>query len=120
MKLRAIYIGFLCLTFLSALGFAADHEYQTGKIIKVEQQDSRSSSGGTDATLKAAVSTYRISLQLGDKVYVVQYKTDPENDISWAEGKEVQARVSGKVIYVKKVTGKEVRGSILSTAPAGQ
>jgi hypothetical protein len=119
MRVLSVYAVFLCLALLCGTGFAAAHEYQTGKIVKVEKQESRASSGGTDASAKAAVATYQVSIQLGDKVYVCRYQTDTDNDISWVEGKDVQARVSGKAVYVKKANGKEARGSILSTASAG-
>jgi len=119
MKVSRVYAATLCLILLCAVGFAAAHEYQAGKIVKVEKQASHASSGGTDTSLKAEVATYHISIQLGDKVYVCRYQTDPESDISWIEGKDVQARVSGKVMYVKKANGKEAKGSILSTGPAG-
>lgn len=51
---------------------------------------------GTDAPSKAEVATYHISVQLGDKVYVCRYQTDSDNDISWMEGKDVQARITRK------------------------
>jgi hypothetical protein len=119
MTVRAVCPLFLGLALLSAIGFAAGHKYQAGKIVKVEKQESHASSWHTDAPLKAEVATYRVSIQLGDKVYVCRYQTDPDAEISWIEGKDVQARVSGKVMYVKKATGKEAKGAILSTAPAG-
>ena len=119
MKVRGVCAAFVCLILLSAVGFAAAHTYQAGKIVKVEKQASHTPSGGTDAPPKANVATYHVSIQLGDKVYVCRYQIDPENDTSWIEGKDVQARVSGKVMYVKKATGKESKGSILSTVPAG-
>jgi hypothetical protein len=119
MKVRGVCAAFLSLILLSAVGFAVAHAYQAGKIVKVEKQASHAPSGGTDAPAKAEVATYRISIRLGDKVYVCRYQTDPENDISWIEGKDVEARVSGKAMYVKKATGKEAKGSILSIVPAG-
>jgi hypothetical protein len=116
MKIHTIVATFVSLALLSAFSFAAGPTYQAGKIIKVEKQESRSPSSGTDAPLKVEVATYRISIQLDDKIYICQYKS--ENEISWVEGKDVEARVSGKSIYVKKASGKEARGSILSTAAA--
>jgi hypothetical protein len=120
MKVRAVYTVCLSLALLSGICIAAAHEYQAGKIVRVEKQESQASSGGTDAPMKAQASTYRISILLGDKVYVCRYQTDSDNDISWVESKDIQARVSGKAMYVKKVNGKEAKGSILSTAPAGK
>lgn len=119
MKVRAVCAVFVCLALLSAVGFAAGHVYQAGKIIRVEKRESHATSGGTDAPLTAEVATYHISIQLGDKVYLCRYQTHSESDISWIEGKEVQARVSGKAMYLKKANGKETKGSILNTAPVG-
>jgi hypothetical protein len=119
MKLVIVCAASLCLVLFSAHGFAAAQEYQAGKIVKVEKQASHASSGGTDAALKAEAATYHISIQIGDKVYVCRYQTGPENDITWIEGKDVQARVRGKAMYVKKANGKEAKGSILSTGPVG-
>lgn len=116
MKARVVCAVFLCLTLLTSVSLAAAHEYQTGKIVKVAEQESNAPSGGTDAPLKAEVATYRISIQLGNKVYVCQYKASQERDLSWMNGKDVRARVSGKTMYVKTVTGKEAKGHILSTS----
>jgi len=108
----------LFLTLLAAVSFAAGHEYQSGKVVKVEKQESDTPSGGTDAPLMTEVATYRISIQIGDKVYVCRHQTYPGDDLSWTNGRDFQARVSGKTMYVKKVTGKETKASILSTSPA--
>jgi hypothetical protein len=116
--IRSVWVVSLCLALSSAICAAAAHEYQAGKVVKVEKQQSGASSGGTDAPLKAEVSTYRVSIQLGDKVYVCQYKTDADSDISWIEGKDVEARLGGKAMYVKRASGKEAKGAVLSTAPA--
>lgn len=115
LSVGAVFLGF---TLLSAVGFSAVHQYQRGKIIKVETQESNAPSHA-DAPLQAEVTTYHISIQLGGKVYVCRYHSGAENDLTWIEGKEVQARVNGKVLYVKKTNGKEAKGSILSTSPAG-
>ena len=118
MKIRVLWAVFVSLAMLSGVGFAGDHEYQAGKIVKVEKLESRGPSGGTDAALAPGVMSYRVSIQLGDKVYVCSYQTGPDRDISWIEGKDIEARVSGKVMYVKKANGKEAKGSILSSEPA--
>jgi hypothetical protein len=121
MKVRSVSSVALCLALLCGVCLAVAHQYQAGKIVKVEKQESRSSStGGTDAPLKGAVATYRISIQLGEQVYICRYQADPELDLSWVEGKEVQARVGGKAMYVKRANGKEARGSIVSTEPTAK
>jgi len=119
MKVRAVCAVLACLVLLSSIGFAAAPEYQAGKIIKVEKRQSHSSSGGTDAPSTVEATTYHVSIKIGDKVYVVRYQTDPDAELSWIEGKDVQARVKGKGMYVKKINGKEAKGSIVSTTTAG-
>jgi hypothetical protein len=118
MRVRVVCAAFLCLILLSVLASAAMPQYQAGKIVKVEKQESHAPSGGTDAAAKPEVLTYKISIQLGDKVYVCTYKTHSENDLFWTVGKDVQARVSGKGMYVQKANGKEAKGSILSRSSA--
>ena len=117
MRAHVVLAVLFCLILLSAVGLSAAHKYQDGKIVKVEKHASHTPSGGTDAPSHAEAATYHISIQLGDKVYVCRYQADPEL-VSWVEGKAVQARVSGKVMYVKEAHGKEAKGSIMSTAPA--
>ena len=118
MKICSVCAVLFCLAVASGIGFAATHEYQAGKIVKVEKLQSRAPSGGSDAPLAAEVASYRISIRLGDNVYVCSYQSMPDLDLAWVEGKDVEARVSRKVMYVKKANGKEAKGSILSTTPS--
>jgi hypothetical protein len=118
MKVGTVCLVFLCLAMLSAASVAAAHEYQTGKIVKVEKRESSTPSGGADAPLKAEVARYCVSIQLGETVYICSYKTMPDMDLSWVEGKDVEARVKGKTIFVKKANGKEAKGPVLSTSAA--
>ena len=109
---------FCCLIMFAATSFA-DHQYQNGKIVKIEKQASHQPLGGTDAPITPDVASYQVSIQLGDKVYLCHYDTHSDWDLSWAEGKDVEARVSGKVVYVKRPSGREAKGAILSTSPLG-
>jgi len=120
MHTRTIVATLIALALFSSFTFAGGATHQTGRIVKVEKQAAHSTSGGTDTPAKADVDTYHISIQLDDKIYICQYKAGSETDLSWVEGKDVQARVKGKAIYVKKVNGKEAKGSILSTAAAAK
>lgn len=99
MKPRVACAVFLCLTLLTTVSFAAAHEYQADRIVKVEKEESNGSSARPDAPLKAEVATYRISIQLDDKVYVCRYQAYQKDDLSWMNGKDIQARVSGETMY---------------------
>jgi hypothetical protein len=118
MKVRTVCTVLLCVALISGVGFATPRQYQSGKILKAEKEESHSHSGGTDAPLKEEVTTLKVSIQLGDKVYVCRYKTHLEDAGSWLEGKDVEARISGRTIYVRKANGKEANGAIVSIAPA--
>jgi len=61
---------------------------------------------------------YRISIRRGDNIYLCSYQNGPDRDLSWTEGKEVEARISGRVMYVKKANSKEAKESILSSEAA--
>lgn len=117
MTITAARCTFVCMVLLVGIVFGAAHQYQNGKIVKVDTQQSTDPSGGPDAPLKAETATHRVSIQLGNTVYVCTYQTSAEPDLSWAVGKDVEARVRGKVIYVKKANGKEAKASILSATP---
>ena len=115
--LGCLLVGMFCLP---ALAQSQDAGYQAGKIVNVERlPGSGGGGGGTDATLKPETATYKISVQVNDIVYVVRYQAQGDQDLSWIQGKDVQVKVAGKKMYVKRVSGKDAKGSILSTGKAG-
>ena len=93
-------------------------QYQDGKIIAVEKLPAPASTGGTDAPMASQVEEYKISIQVGDTVYVCRYTSHSDQDLSWTKGKDVQVRIKGKTLYAKKATGKDAMASILKTTKA--
>ena len=114
--LLCLLAAVVCLTAIQSL--AAD--YQTGKIIAVDKLESQSNtmSSGTDAALSPGVTRFNLSIQLNDSVYVCRAKTQSDFDLSWTNGREVQAKTKNNVMYVKKADGKVVKLSIVSTKKA--
>ena len=55
------------------LGLAAAHEYQAGKIVRVEKQESNISFGANDP-LKTEVAIYRVSIPQRNKIHSVSTK----------------------------------------------
>ena len=53
-------------------------------------------------------------------VYVCRYHVAAGQDISWLEDKEEQVRVKGKVMYIKRAAGEELKTTIRRTTKAGQ
>ena len=99
---------------------AQSSDFTTGTIVAVETVPGTSapSSGGTDAPLASDVTRYDLSIQLGDSIYVCRAKTSSAYDLTWAKGKEVQAKVKGNVMSVKRANGKITKLSILKTTKA--
>jgi len=93
-------------------------QYQDGKIIAVEKQAGPASTGGTDAPVASSADEYKISIQVGDTIYICRYMSHSDQDLSWTKGKDVQVRIGGSAIYVKKANGKDAKGSILKTTKA--
>src|SRR5262249_26933821 len=92
MKVRIVAALLVVGTFgCAGIAFAADENYKAGKIVKVEKQEPRTPSGGTDAPTKPDLVNYHISIQIGDKLYTCLYKVYMGRDLEWVEGKDVQA-----------------------------
>jgi len=119
--MKKSWLGFLLVSVmcLPVLAQAQNTGYQAGKIVNVERQPgSAASGGGSDAALKPETATYKISVQVNDTVYLVRYQAQGDQDLSWIQGKDVQVKVAGKKMYVKRVSGKDAKASILSTSKA--
>jgi hypothetical protein len=75
-------------------------------------------SGGTDEALKGGSHEYDVSIQVGDTVYVCRHHAHAGQEISWLQDKQASVRIKGKVMYVKRVTGKDAKASIVRTNKA--
>ena len=123
MKNRAIAY-FLTLTVtcvVVAYAQTSDSDFQKGKVVAVEKLSStggQASTGGTDAPSTPQVDRYNLSIQVGDTIYVCRARIQPESSFSWPEGKEVDVKISGKTMYVKRSTGKITKFSIVSSKKA--
>ncbi len=118
--MKKYWLGYLlvfvvCVTVLAQ---AQNPGYEAGKIVKVERQPDTAGSGGTDAALTSQTATYKISVQVNDTVYLVRYHAQGDQDLSWIQGKEVEVRIAGKKMYVKRTSGADARAGIISKAKA--
>ena len=114
--INSLLLFVLCVPMLAQSQGA---QYQPGKVITVEKlEDSRPQPGGADAPVKSETHSYNVSIQVGDSVYLCRYHEHTGELESWLKGKEVQVRINGKTMYVKRATGKDARGSILRTTKA--
>ena len=119
--MKKLWLGCLLLSVgcLSALAQGQSTGYQAGKIVNVERQPATGDGrGGADSALHPETATYKISVQVNYTVYLVRYQPQGDRDLSWIQGKDVQVKVAGKKMYVKRVSGKDAKASILSTSKA--
>jgi hypothetical protein len=108
-----------CVVCLPGLTQAQSTGYEAGKIVNVERlPGTGGGGGGTDAPVKPETATYKISVQVNNTVYMVRYQAQGDADLSWIQGKDVQVKVAGKKMYVKRASGKDAKGSILGTTKA--
>ena len=120
--MKTLLLGCLliCVVCLPVLSQSQNTGYQAGQIVNVERlPGTGGGGGGTDAQVKPETATYKISVQVSDTIYVVRYQAQGDQDLSWIQGKDVQVKVAGKKMYVKRTSGKDAKGSILNTTKAG-
>ena len=103
----------------AAVSSAQSTDFQTGKIVSVETIDSSAPTGGTDAPTGANRQKHKLSIEVGGTIYVCRVDTNKDYDLGWAQGREVQVRVKGKTMDVKRENGKVVKLSVLSTKKSG-
>ena len=110
----------VCLVAFPALAKSQQDDYQQGKIISIEKLPPAAPYQGdiTQAPLKASVTRYNVSTQVGDTVYVYQYKTESGEVVPWEEGQTQDVRVKGNVMHVKRADGEDDHYSILSRVKA--
>ena len=115
----------LSLVLMSVMAFPAlaqsqRDDYQQGKIISIQKLPPAAPYEGdaTQAPLKASVTRYNVSTQVGDTVYVYQYKVESGEVVPWEPGQTQEVRVKGNVIHVKRATGEDGHYTILSRAKA--
>jgi hypothetical protein len=117
--MKTFWLGCLLLCVVCLPAFAQSAGYEAGKIVNVEKVGTSGGPGGTDTALKPETATYKLSVQVNDTVYMVRYQAQGDQDLSWIQGKDVQVKINGKKMYVKRVNGRDAKGSILSSSKAG-
>ena len=114
------WIGCLlvCVLCLPVFAQSQAEPYQAGKIVAVEKLPEQGGGGGTDAAEKAGTQDYDISIQVAGTVYICRYHAESGEDLSWLQDKEKQVRIKGKVMYMKRATGKDAKAAIIRTTKA--
>lgn len=116
-KIHCLLFGILFCT-ESSLGSAAQTSpFQHGKIITVVKHDVEPPCcySGTDVPPQSDVVEYDISVEVGDITYVGGYETWTSYvPITCAKNHEVEVRTDKHFIYLKALSGQEIRLHIVS------
>ena len=119
MKSARIVVLVACVVLSSLLCDAQSSDYQSGKIIAVEKLPSAPTTNtGADAPLSAETDRYNLTIQIGDTLYTCRAKTPADSHLDWVKGKDIQAKVSGKSMSVKRENGKTTKLAIVETKKA--
>jgi hypothetical protein len=120
MKRMWLSLVLVCLAAFPALAQSQQDDYQQGKIISIQKLPPAAATKGdvSDAPLRASVTRYNVSTQVGDTVYVYQYKVESGEVVPWEPGQTQEVRVKGNEIHVKRSTGEDGNYSIVSKEKA--
>jgi len=118
MKTIALSLWLACAVFSPVLAQSNNDSYQPGKIVSVDNAPVQTTDHGPDAQLKPNVADHAISIQVGDTVYLCRYRTVSDLDWSWLRNKDIQVKIKGKVMNVKRATGEDAKAKIVSTTKA--
>lgn len=120
--MNIIVLGLLlaCDMCLPLLEQSENNTYQNGTILSVDGLSANESGGDREPQLEPNVTGHDISIQVGDTVYTCHYHVSSDQDLSWLFNKTAQVKIQGKVMYVKRVTGKDARAQIVNATKVTQ
>lgn len=117
-------ITMLLVVSLAAVAQAVERPYQTGKIVDVQRKvETRVLYYLVNTPVTQSDPYYEVSVQLGNTVYRGVYKPGHENETlpeEWKAEAQVQVKVEGRRLYVRRLNGSEVEFAIAkrTTLPA--
>lgn len=97
-----------CITLAAVLAYAqgADEGYEMARVASFERV-------AADAQHMADMDQYKISMRLGNVLYVCRASAPAAVFIDWTNGKEFPAKVNGKILLVKNPNGQIVELNIV-------
>jgi len=101
MKRHALAL-FCCVVLTAALVYAQSEEgFQTATVLSIEKI-------AADAQHMENSDGYKISMRMGDTIYLCRAYGSASTFIDWSSGKEFPAKVSDKTLLVKNKNGQMV------------
>jgi len=107
--MKTFLIALLCCIMMAAmLAYAqsADEGYQMARVVSFER-------AAADAQHMEKSDNCKISMRLGDAVYVCRASAPAAVFVDWSAGKEFPAKLNGKILLVKSPNGQVVELNIV-------
>jgi len=107
--MRTCLVALLCcITMAVMLAYAqiADEGYQMGRVVSIEKL-------AANAQHPEDADRYKISMRLGDTLYLCHASAPAAVFIDWSPGKDFPAKLNGKVLLVKNPNGQVVELNIV-------
>src|SRR5215472_17035101 len=108
MKTRFIFV--VCIAMFATLAFAqaAEEGFQPAKVVSIDKVSA-------DARHPEKPDPYKVSMRMGDVLYLCQSSAPPSAFLDWSPNKEFPAKLAGKMLLVNgphgqvplNVTGKK-------------
>ena len=85
----------LCITTLATLAFAqaADEGFQPARVVSIDRVPA-------DARHPEKADQYKVSMRMGDVLYLCQSSAPPSAFLDWSPNKEFPAKLEGKMLLV--------------------
>ena len=98
--MKIMSVSLFCVTVAAVLACAqiAEEGYQTATVVSIEKL-------AANAQHQENGDRYKISMRLGDTLYLCQVSGHTPILMNWTRGKEFPAKVNGKVLLVKTPDG---------------
>ena len=108
MKKCLVVLWCITMAVLLAYGQSADEGYQPARVVWFAKL-------AADARHPENADRYKISMRMGNTLYLCQASGPASLSIDWSENKEFPAKLNGKVLLVKSPNGQIAELSIVHT-----
>ena len=104
--MRNWLIVLCCIAIAATLAWTQDAGFQTATVVSIEQV-------AADARHPENSDRYKISMRMGDTLYMCQSSGHATVFMDWTRGKEFPAQLNGKILLVKVPSGQTVELNVV-------
>jgi len=96
---------------MAQLAWGVQHQYNAGKLVSVQRKTRQKVDMYlVNTPVMSEIPYFELAVQLGDTEYIAEYtprNADEELPAEWQSGAEVQARVEGHGLFLKRPGGSD-------------